>query len=867
MSQLAVGLWVVSVAGVLWHARHLPLSGLRRTAVVACRLLAVTALCAAWYGFSHRRVIESPQRVLYVADASSSMDERQQDWVARRIASLESVRPRAIERALVTFAQEASLVVPWGRDPLDDPSALQAAMGSAMVTASETNLEQALFETLKQLPDRQGGRVVLLSDGWETQGQVSQVVGQLRRLGLSVFPVAVPVFEAPAPLWDALSAPSVVQRSAPIGLQLVLYHAAQEPQSADITVSLSGIPIKRQWARLRNGWQVVSVSVPAIQQGTMAIDVGLHVPASHYEERRRIYTEVEGPPHLLVVDDQPTTLPVVASALKRREMEISLARPRDLPTDPAGLLDYDAVLMVGVPKSALAAEQVDALRSYIERFDGGLVFVGLGGELAHEVSTPAPLDALLPVEFEAKGLQESQRRVCILMLVDRSASMIGPRLSATKRAAVEMVNQLADEDLVGVLAFDTKPYIVVEVQPAAQVRSVLVEKLVRLRSSGGTDVLPALRAAKQRLDQTGATLKHIILLSDGNTPFNRHTYHALADSFRADQVSVSTIGIGSVFVNTDYLEWLAAATDGRFYALRDLNDLPKLIAQDTQRELGKLPFAEGYFRPERSASSDWFSDIVDWPPLSGFLTTTAKPSARVDLLVRADEETSPLLARWSLGRGRVVTFASDADARWAADWVRWPGFEGWWAQVVRWALRSRMSEEMLVWVDDHESPPQLTLEGMLQDPQIELISAEGSARSTVSLVQTGAWRWQAALEGVPDGWYEVGVNARLPLDSAPPAHEGDDVAHADDASSLIFAKRWVQIGTPPAQQERQGQLAHELLLRQLAETTGGAFDAADRAFLPPTALVEAQRPLWPWLLACVVLLLLIDVALRGPSML
>jgi len=72
MSQLAVGLWVVSVAGVLWHARHLPLSGLRRTAVVACRLLAVTALCAAWYGFSHRRVIESPQRVLYVADASSS---------------------------------------------------------------------------------------------------------------------------------------------------------------------------------------------------------------------------------------------------------------------------------------------------------------------------------------------------------------------------------------------------------------------------------------------------------------------------------------------------------------------------------------------------------------------------------------------------------------------------------------------------------------------------------------------------------------------------------------------------------------------------------------------------------------------------
>src|SRR3989338_2741219 len=100
--------------------------------------------------------------------------------------------------------------------------------------------------------------------------------------------------------------------------------------------------------------------------------------------------------------------------------------------------------------------------------------VGLGGEIAQEISTPSPIDALLPVQFEPKGLQESKRRICIIMLIDRSASMMGPRIAATKRAAVALINQLYAEDLVGVLAFDTQPYVLVEVQQAGLVSTQLV---------------------------------------------------------------------------------------------------------------------------------------------------------------------------------------------------------------------------------------------------------------------------------------------------------------------------------------------------------------------------------------------------------
>jgi Mg-chelatase subunit ChlD len=644
-----------------------------------------------------------------------------------------------------------------------------------------------------------------------------------------------------------------VQRGAPVGIQLVLYSAASAPRNAEVAIHLAGIPIKRQLMVVRPGWQVLTTSVPALQQGTMALEVELTIPEEGLQERRAAYTEIEGPPHVLVVADQPTSLPPLARALKQHQIDTSLVSSRELPMQPMPLMDYDAVLLLNVSKSSLQTEQLASLRTYVEDFGGGLVMVGLGGELSKEIATPTALDDLLPVTYEPKGLQERHRRVCMIMLIDRSASMMGPRIAATKRAAVAMVNQLADEDLVGVLAFDTRPYVVVEVQQAGQVGQKLIDKLVRLKATGGTDVYPALTAAKQRLDQTDATMKHILLLSDGNTPFQRESYRRLVEEFKRDGVSVSTIGIGSVFINTEYLTWLADSTSGTFYVLRSLEELPQLVAQDAEDVLGELPFTEGSFQPVRHESSEWFGEITDWPRLRGYLTTIAKPGAQSELVLRSAEEAAPLLARWVRGRGRVAAFTSDADVRWAPDWVSWPRFGGVWAQVARWAMRPRLSEEVFVMVDERSGSPKLVVEGALRDPQGVLVAADGPGSVPLSFVQTGAWRWQASLEQAASGWYGLALESKVPS--------------ASDVEQTQFTKRWVKIGNPPATSELTGQAPYEPLLRQVARMTSGSYDAPDLAFLPPTTTTTSRQPLLPWLLPLVLLLLLVDIALRGGSML
>ena len=58
----------------------------------------------------------------------------------------------------------------------------------------------------------------------------------------------------------------------------------------------------------------------------------------------------------------------------------------------------------------------------------------------------------------------------------------------------------------------------------------------------------------------------------------------------------------------------------------------------------------------------------------------AKPTA--ETILRIDRK-DPLLARWQYGLGRAAVFASDAKARWAADWVTWNGYDKFWTNLTR----------------------------------------------------------------------------------------------------------------------------------------------------------------------------------------
>jgi len=73
-------------------------------------------------------------------------------------------------------------------------------------------------------------------------------------------------------------------------------------------------------------------------------------------------------------------------------------------------------------------------------------------------------------------------------------------------------------------------------------------------------------------------------------------------------------------------------------------------------------------------------DFEHAPRLLGFVKARPRPGS--ETILKADSG-EPLLVRWQYGLGRVTAFLSDARNRWAAEWLRWDGYDALWPQIIR----------------------------------------------------------------------------------------------------------------------------------------------------------------------------------------
>src|SRR5262249_51701640 len=89
-------------------------------------------------------------------------------------------------------------------------------------------------------------------------------------------------------------------------------------------------------------------------------------------------------------------------------------------------------------------------------------------------------------------------------------------------------------------------------------------------------------------------------------------------------------------------------------------------------------------------------DFTAAPPLLGHVLARPRPTA--ELVLTADRG-EPLLAWWRYGLGMTVAFTSDAGATGAVEWPPWPGYDKFWAQVVRHALRRNESRGAAVQIE------------------------------------------------------------------------------------------------------------------------------------------------------------------------
>ncbi|HTO00487.1 MAG TPA: VWA domain-containing protein [Microthrixaceae bacterium] len=198
------------------------------------------------------------------------------------------------------------------------------------------------------------------------------------------------------------------------------------------------------------------------------------------------------------------------------------------------------------------------------------------GEIDLEASLDAILESkVLSSQLSADRLVVSAWRkptTSLCLLVDRSGSMLGPRLAAAAVAAAAVL--FRDDTQCSIIAFADDAVVLksqVQPRPAEDV----VGDLLQLRGFGVTNLALALRAARAQLDRSAANRKVTVVLSDCRVTTG-------GDAIR-DAAALDEVVILAPAGDSEDAEALAEAIGARWTTL----DGPSSIPAAFERLLGR----------------------------------------------------------------------------------------------------------------------------------------------------------------------------------------------------------------------------------------------------------------------------------------
>jgi hypothetical protein len=538
-----------------------------------------------------------------------------------------------------------------------------------------------------------------------------------------------------------LAAPSGATEGIPASLEL---------QSLDA-------PFEAAEARLRVGEREGTFSLPDGRRRALSPPVDL--PAGTHLARIDVpgrapalaFVEVAPAPQVTYVAEGASGHPLVAT-LAAQGLPVAALEPADAAREGFG--DPDVLILgPGARGTPLAARVEGRVRSGC-----GLLVLGGAGDDGLRRHADSPVAALLPVvlpppppeppppepdppeptprdEPEEPPTDENPDvrmddgpkealRVALLLVIDRSGSMAGPKMRMAQMSAMAAARSLSAEDRVGILAFDDRTKWIAPFQSAGDLNT-LSRRVGGLRAEGGTDFFPALRQGFAEIGRQKCGIRHVILLSDGAT--RAAVFRPTVEAAAEQSITLSTIAIGDG-ADTRLLGLLAGWGKGRLYLANNPERLPEVVTVDTrrftveerERRLDEMEKPEGLpeLPTEPGPPDDPTADATDPPTEPGppeptepetvpprvprILATAAFLEGLVDaewpalphpedpegtrgvaLAVLGWEQGAPALVLGRSGDARVAVLAADTATSDASQVFAWEGGAPFLAQLVR----------------------------------------------------------------------------------------------------------------------------------------------------------------------------------------
>ena len=777
------------------------------------------------------------QSVVYLLDLSASVSSTGRSSAATWIAEANDqgqpthVQLMAFSANVVALADIDALQVLAGdaesSGPPDEPS--QPALDR-----SATNLELALNEARRQFAPHHSKRVVLMTDGRETAGDVANALAALQRDGIRVFTVPVEPRAIDDAWIDSAVIPDVVTADEPFPVDVEVF--SQAARTGVLALSRAGDVLDSRSIQLGEGFTRVVLEGRLSETGTEALEVRLQAEADPFVENNRIRrsTYVLEPSRVLYVEGHVESQRYLLEALEAGGLVVDTAASDALPNTVSDLEPYAAVIFSDVSPEALNDEQMAVLSTYVGELGGGLVMAGGDEMYGEEGYADTTIEDILPITFSVKERPED---FALIIVLDKSWSMVGPKIELSKEASKAAVDVLADHHQIGVVAFNNSLDWPVLLQRASN-REWIKNKISTIMPSGHTNIFPALEEAYLSLLNVPDHLKHVILLSDGRT--YPDDYEGLLIKMADMEISVSTVAMGEE-ADRELLTNIADWGNGRSYFVEDATQVPQVFAQETRRAT-RPTLVEEPFNPIVKKNAEMFKgiDFSTSPPLRGYLSTQLKDTS--EALLVSDED-DPILARWQFGLGRAVAFTSDVKNRWATEWLNWPGYGKFWIQVVRETMRGPEDEARALRVRRERDRVRITVgpsgdvaSSRFDHPEISIVGPDSQV-TRVELDRVDQGSYAATVPLSDDGDYMFGVMA---------------AGSSETRRALLHSYPAEYRFLPPDVD----------LLEAVSRDTDGSYAPTIEQLFDDTERTTRPIALWPYLAAVALLLYLVDLLLR-----
>lgn len=613
----------------------------------------------------------------------------------------------------------------------------------------------------------EGGAIVLLSDGRAPDGPAA--------VGPPVFAVPVRAERPDARVVDA--------RALRLGDRVFARAtlATDQPVAGELVLGEARVEVALRPDRL----QTVQAVQPDQRASALVARVEVAADRQPANDSRPIPIEGDVPPEAVVVGAGAASWATAAGLVAITVPAAHLAEAGSRLAQARAMWIHDQ------PAGAVPAGVAQRIRHWVAA-GGVLVLSGRTRAFGPGGWRGTPLDELSPLRSDPRP--PGVGRVGAALLLDRSGSIaseaggIGTegigQLAGAVAAGLRPIDRLAVLGFGGAVEVLLPPTALSDLRPDA----LPVPTIAR----GGTRLAPALDRARALLGPLPVEVRVAVLVGDGRVADGEAAIERAA-ALAAEGIRVLAVLVG-VDPDPAVFTALADATDGAVVRPR-----PDALRVDVAGAVhAEASDAEGNGGPV-AAEAGWPGRVGGLPPpVDARVRVAARDGARV--LARVAGE--PLLAEWSVGRGRVVALATDA---WALDHEQW-------ASLLAPAVAPRPREARISVEGDR-----LVYRGPPTDPPPGALTLRGPDG-----VHTGAWR----LTGPG--------TAEAPLPPGPVA-----ILDASAASSSGAVLDTV-VRPPPAELRETGVDPGALAL-QAALTDGAVLDPA--ALDDPTTVTTIRASL------------------------